>query len=230
VSRAPHHGRLDKPNPDHDLCPMARGRGLSRSEQKPISVLRSTRPPDGSRNPLTGPTRDQIQATRHRREIPTITMITRTKSKRRRPARRTGDRARTGRKLAAGARHAPAAHPCMSRLAKCFPTDLAPSPVGPRMACPWAFRLTSRGKGRRRAPGDNEFGGKRGVTFVPILRPAVFKLQIPAFDIPPLMQPLAQALDRRPPLIRKHCNAYGFCHRLLRARRERPRNRPAAEG
>jgi hypothetical protein len=32
---------------------VALGRGLSRSEQKPISVLRSTQPLDGGRSPLT---------------------------------------------------------------------------------------------------------------------------------------------------------------------------------
>jgi hypothetical protein len=37
-----HHCRLDKPSHDHDLCLVVRGRGLSRSEQKPISILRST--------------------------------------------------------------------------------------------------------------------------------------------------------------------------------------------
>jgi hypothetical protein len=58
-------------------------------------------------------------------------------------------------------------------------------------------RCAFSGKGRRRAPGDNDvdrqrnkLGGQRRVTFVPVLRPAVFKLQILAFDIAPLAQTL----------------------------------------
>jgi hypothetical protein len=95
-------------------------------------------------------------------------------------------------------------------------------------------RCAFSGKGRRRAPGDNDvdgqrnkLGGQRGVTFVPVLRPAIFKLQILSFDIAPLAQTLAQALDWRPPLVREHSDDR-FSNRLLRARRERPSNCRAA--
>src|SRR5215510_8693414 len=53
-SAAQHRYRLDKSNADYDVCLVALGHGLSRSEHTPISVLRSTRPLDGSRSPPTG--------------------------------------------------------------------------------------------------------------------------------------------------------------------------------
>src|SRR5262245_37693021 len=62
-----HRCRLDEPNPDHDLCPVALGRGLSRSEQKPISVLRSIIVVDFKVSPVVRSLSDAFLATRHGR-------------------------------------------------------------------------------------------------------------------------------------------------------------------
>jgi hypothetical protein len=75
----------------------------------------------------------------------------------------------------------------------------------------------------------NQLGSQCRVALVPVLRPAVFEVQILALDVAPLPQALPQALDRRPPLVGQHSNAYRLRHPLLRARRERPCRGCAAE-